>query len=142
MTMTASRESTSTHPKIRERREAVEDQKLRSRNRKLLFAAIVVLLALLAAASTQSPLLDVDEVRVIGASRTSADAVREAAAISTGQPLLGLDLGSAQDRLLQVPEIAAATARSRYGTRSTTAAPWENPPKKSSSTSRVCGASR
>lgn len=114
MTMTASRETAVTHPKIRERRAAVEDQKLRSRNRKLLAGVVVVLIALLAAAATQSPLLDVDEVRVIGAVRVTSDSVREIAAIETGEPLLGLDLRAAQERLEGEPAIASATATKEW----------------------------
>ena len=71
--MTTTVASAPTHPRISERRAAVRDQKLRSRNRKLSIAGLLVLAGLIAAAATQSPLLDVDEIRVIGAERNSAE---------------------------------------------------------------------
>ena len=88
MTATATASAALTHPRISERRAAVQDQQQRSRNRRVVAAGLVVLLALIAAASTQSVLLDVDEVRVIGAARHTPDSVRE---------LAGLDVPNLDD---------------------------------------------
>lgn len=97
----------STHPRFEARRAAIEDQSLQARRRKIIAFAAVVLLLLLAVAATQSPLLDVDEVRVIGADRLAADELRRVAALEPGDPILGLDTGAAEYRLEQLPEIAS-----------------------------------
>lgn len=107
MTATATAGATLTHPRIRQRRAAVQDENLRQRNRRLLVAGALVLAGLIAAASTQSPLLDVDEIRVIGAVRHSPEFVRELAELQTGEPLMGLDLAAVEERLVAVAGIAA-----------------------------------
>ncbi len=107
-------ESDSLHPRFRARRAEVEDQTNRSRKRKLIAFAIVLVVALLAAASTQSALFDVDEVRIVGATRSSPDALREVAGIELGTPVLGLDTSAAVERLLELPEVQTATASSTW----------------------------
>ena len=104
-----------THPRFRERLAEVEDQTIRSRNRKLLGIGAVVALLLLAAASTQSPLFDVDEVRIVGATRTTPDTLRDVAAIDLGTPILGLDTDAAEQRLLALPEVQTASASATWG---------------------------
>lgn len=106
---------TTPHPRIRERRAEVEDQTQRSRQRRLIALAVVVALIILAGAATQSPLLDVDEVRVVGAERTSADYLREVAGVDLGTPLLGLDTDAIEERLVVLPEVATVTAASTWG---------------------------
>lgn len=103
------------HPKFRERRAEVADQSLRSRNRKLVAVGAVVLALVLAAASTQSPLFDVDEVRIIGAEAATPDYLRAVAGIELGEPILGLDTDTAVDRLEALPEIATARATKSWG---------------------------
>lgn len=98
------------HPRFRERRAEVADQSLRSRNRKLFAAGAVVLALVLAAASTQSPLFDVDDVRIIGAQRAAPDDLRVIAGIELGEPILGLDTQAAVDRLEALPGVASARA--------------------------------
>lgn len=94
-----------THPRFRERRAEVEDQSLRSRNRKLAFAGVVVLLGLIGAAVTQSALLDVDEIAVIGTERLAPDEIRAVAGIELDEPILGLDTNAAKLRLLELTEV-------------------------------------
>jgi len=103
-----------THPRFRARRAEVEDQSLRSRNRKLIAGGAMILALLLLAASTQSALLDVDEVRVVGAERAEPDYLREVAAIEIGAPILGLDTDTAEERLSALPEIASAAATASW----------------------------
>ena len=105
---------TAPHPKISERRAEVEDQTQRSRQRKLIAIAAIVVLGLLAAASTQSSLLDVDEIRVVGATRTSTEYLRAAAGLELGTPVLGLDTDEIEERLLALPEVETVTASSNW----------------------------
>ena len=90
---------TTPHPKITERRAEVEDQSQRSRQRRLIALCCVLFVAiLLAGASTQSALLDVDEIRMVGA-RAGARRLpaRRLLGVALGTPLLGLDTGQIED---------------------------------------------
>ena len=103
------------HPKFRERRAEVEDQTQRSRHRKLIVLAGLIALGLLGWAATQSALLDVDEVRIVGAERTSAAYLRNVAGVELGTPVLGLDTNTIEERLALLPEVAAVTVASNWG---------------------------
>jgi hypothetical protein len=103
------------HPKFRERRAEVEDQTQRSRHRKLIVLAGLIALGLLGWAATQSALLDVDEVRIVGAERTSAEYLRDVAGVELGTPVLGLDANTIEERLALLPEVAAVTVASNWG---------------------------
>jgi cell division protein FtsQ len=98
------------HPRIRERLEAVEDEQIRRRVRKYIALGVLAFLVFLAFGITRSPLLDVDEVRVIGATTTGPNALRAVAGIEPGAPLVGLDLELAERRLLALPEVASVTS--------------------------------
>ena len=106
---------TTPHPKFRERRAEVEDQTQRSRHRKLIVLAGLIALGLLGWAATQSALLDVDEVRIVGAERTSAVYLRNVAGVELGTPVLGLDTNTIEERLALLPEVAAVTVASNWG---------------------------
>ena len=106
---------TTPHPKFRERRAEVEDQTQRSRQRKLIVLAGLIALGLLGWAATQSALLDVDEVRIVGAERTSAEYLRDVAGVELGTPVLGLDTNTIEERLALLPEVAAVTVASNWG---------------------------
>jgi len=54
-------------------------------------------------AVVQSPLLDVDEVEVIGVRRTGADQVLQAAGVEPGTALLGLDLSGPRRSIAALP---------------------------------------
>ncbi|HVF32163.1 MAG TPA: FtsQ-type POTRA domain-containing protein [Acidimicrobiales bacterium] len=69
-------------PRIRERRVAVRRDEGRRRLRLVLAAAGVVAAVALAYGVTRTPLLDVDEVRVVGAVRTTTDDVRLAGGLA------------------------------------------------------------
>ena len=103
------------HPKFRERRAEVEDQTQRSRQRRLIVLAGLISLGLLGWAATQSALLDVDEVRIVGAERTSAEYLRDVAGVELGTPVLGLDANTIEERLALLPEVAAVTVASNWG---------------------------
>lgn len=98
------------HPRIRERLEAVEDEQTRRRARRFMAAIALASLALLAFGVTRSPLLDVDEIRIIGATTTGPNALRAVAGIEPGTALVGLDLEAAERRLLALPEVASVTS--------------------------------
>ncbi len=103
-----------THPRFRERRAEVEDQSIRSRKRKLIAFAIVFTLALLTVAATQSELLDIDEIRIVGAEDVSVDYLRSVAGVELGTPVLGLDTGAVESRLRELPEIASVAASTSW----------------------------
>lgn len=103
------------HPRISERRALVEDSTRRRRNRNLLIVGGLILLALLIAASTQSALLDVDEVRVVGAQGIEPDEIRSVAAVELGTPVLGLDTDAAERRVRALPKVQQATVSSSWG---------------------------
>lgn len=94
-------------PRIRERRVAVRRDEGRRRLRVLIAAAGVVGAVGVAYGVTRSPLLDVDEVRVQGAVRTSADELRRAGGLD-GQPQLAdvdpVEVAVAVERLPWVQE--------------------------------------
>jgi len=105
---------TAPHPRFRERLAEVEDQSIRRRNRKLTIVGGIIVALVLAAASTQSPLFDVDEVRVIGAQNASPDFLRAVAGIELGEQLLGLETDIAVARLEALPEIESARASTSW----------------------------
>ena len=99
-----------THPKMRERRAAVEDAATRRRARRWVALGVLAILGVIGYGVTQSPLLDVDEVRVIGAARVGPNELRSVAGIEPGTPLVGLDLNAAVDRLQRLPSVASVEA--------------------------------
>ena len=105
---------TAPHPKISERRAEVEDQTQRSRTRRLMILTGLVVVVLLAFASTQSALLDVDEVRIVGAERVSTEYLRAAAGVELGTPILGLDTDEIEERLLLLPEVRTVSAATSW----------------------------
>ncbi len=96
-------------PRIQLRRDQVRADDVRRRRRR--FGAFVLLTALVVAAVgvTRSPMLDVDHVRTVGATRTGPDAVRAAARIEIGDPMVSIDLAAAEERIERLPWVAAAS---------------------------------
>ena len=76
--------------------------------------AVAVLLAI-GYGIAQSPLLDVDEVEVIGAQRTGEDRVLEAAGIDPGTPLLGLNLSGSRESIAALPWVDQVRAGRSWG---------------------------
>jgi len=95
-------------PRMRLRRIGVRRQAGRRRHRRvahLLGAAAAVVGAV---ALTRTALLDVDRVAVTGAERTGAEAVRRAARVEPGEPLVSVDTGAVADRVEALPWVATA----------------------------------
>jgi cell division protein FtsQ len=95
-------------PRIRARRIAVARDAGRRRLRRL--SVVAAMLSLLPAGwlISRSPLLDVDRIAVEGAARSGTEAVREAAGIADGAPLLEVDLGEVEARVEALPWVADA----------------------------------
>jgi cell division protein FtsQ len=77
-------------------------------------AAALVLVAGLSWLVAFSPVLGVRTVDVRGTSLLSADAVRSAARISRGTPLVRLDKARIRARVQALPEVAAATVHTSF----------------------------
>lgn len=85
-----------------------EEQRRRTLRRGGLTALLVGPPALLAAAAF-SPVADVDAVEVSGTKRLAADAVRAAAEVGDGDPLLTVDTDAVRRRVAAVPGVKSAT---------------------------------
>jgi cell division protein FtsQ len=86
-------------PRMRSRRIAVLRGAGRRRLRRVTLVLAVLALGVAAAAATQSPLLDVDQVTVAGTGHTPEQAVRRAAGIRTGDALVAVDPGAVARRV-------------------------------------------
>ncbi len=98
-------------PRMRER--WVTARRAEGRRRLRALAALVSAASLLGIAYlvVRSPLLGVDTIQVRGSQRTPVDAVRGAAHISDGEPLLFLDTQAVARRIEALPGIAHASVR-------------------------------
>ena len=99
-------------PRIEARR---NDVRSRRRLRVWITAGIAVVLAAAAFGISQSPLLDVDEIEVIGAPRTGADQILEAAGVEAGAPLLGLDLSGPRKSIAALPWVDQVRSSRTWG---------------------------
>lgn len=95
-------------PRIRARRIEVRRDQGRRRLQRLVDVGVLATVALGFAAALWSPLLDVDEVRVDGATRSGQQAVLDHAGISVGDRLAGLDLHTAGERVAALPWVQEA----------------------------------
>jgi cell division protein FtsQ len=77
-------------------------------------AFAVVALGALAYLLARSSLFGVDTVRVRGATTTGAAAVRRAAAIEPGEPVLFVDEGAVARRVERVPSVASARVDAQF----------------------------
>lgn len=91
-----------TDPRFSRRRRAVEREQ---RRRLILRASAVGLVAVLLWAAFFSPLLRVNEVKVVGAHRTQPDEVLAAAALGADENLLLLSTAEVADRVRELPWI-------------------------------------
>ncbi len=91
------------HPRIRARRVAVARDVGRRRRRRLNVVLAVICLGVWTLVGLRSSLLDVDRVQVTGADRTAPDAVRAAAGIAPGEPMVGLDVDAGTDAVAALP---------------------------------------
>jgi cell division septal protein FtsQ len=104
-------------PRIVARRIAVKRDEGRRRLRRVGWAALAVALLAGAALATRTPLLDVDHVRVEGASRVAIGEVLEAAATAgaePGDPLVGLSEASVARAVEALPGVADASVERRW----------------------------
>lgn len=99
-------------PRIEARRNDIHS---RRRLRVWIAVGLVAVLVAIGFGTTQSPLLDVDEVEVIGAPRTGVDQVLEAAGIELGTPLLGLDLSGPRKSIAALPWVDQVRASRTWG---------------------------
>jgi cell division protein FtsQ len=94
--------------RIRARRIAVLRDAGRKRLRRMAVAGSVLALVALGWLTTRSPLLDVDHIEVNGAIRTSADEIRDASGVDSGDPLVEVDGGAVAERIEALPWVDAA----------------------------------
>ncbi len=99
-------------PRIEARR---HDIRSRRRLRMWISAGTIVVVLAIGFGITQSPLLDVDEIEVIGARHTGAARVLEAAGIDLGAPLLGLDLSGPRRSIAALPWVDQVRSSRRWG---------------------------
>lgn len=104
-------------PRIRARRVAVARDAGRRRLHRLAVVGGVLGLAAAGLAMTWSPVVDVEDLSVVGEGHTSAEAITEAAGVGVGDSLVWLDTGRAERAVEALPWIADATVeRSWDGT--------------------------
>lgn len=96
-------------PRMAQRRDDVRASAARRRRRRLLALVVVTVVVLAAVGVTRSPLLDVDHVRAVGATRSGPDAARAAASVEIGDPMTSIDLSGAERRIERLPWVADAT---------------------------------
>ncbi len=96
-------------PRMRERWVAQRREQGQRRLRLLVAVVVTVSVLVLAYVIARSPLLGAHTVRVEGATKTPATAVRAAAGISDGEPLLFLDTGAIVRRVERLPYVATAS---------------------------------
>jgi cell division protein FtsQ len=101
-------------PRMRSRRIEVQRDAGRRRLRRVL-AVVGTLTALAAAyALTQSPVLDVDHVRVTGGEHTDAAAVTLTSGVGRGAAMISLDTGAVARRVEELPWVRTARVERRW----------------------------
>jgi cell division protein FtsQ len=106
--------STGMDPRFRARRAAVRRGEGRRRLRRLIGMIVVAVLIGVAYLVTRSPLLDVDQVRVVGADRSGVDAVRAVAGIEEGSPMTDAPISQAHDRITALPWVQSVEVERRW----------------------------
>lgn len=101
-------------PRIRARREEVAAEEGRRRSARALVVGAVLTVVVMAAASTRTPLLDVDEIAVLGANHTVVDNVHAVSGIGEGDPLTDIDLGAARESIAALPWVDTVTSVRRW----------------------------
>lgn len=98
-------------PRIRERRIEVIREAGRRRLRITLVVASAIIVIGLAYLTVESPLLDVDRVRVSGNQRETAAQIRAASQVHKGDALLFVDTGAVARRVERLPWVEHARVR-------------------------------
>jgi cell division protein FtsQ len=104
-------------PRVAARRVAVTREAGRRRLHRLLWALGAITIAAAGTGAVLSPLLDVNQIAVVGVEGAHADEVIAAAGVNTGEALLLTDTGAVVDRVEALPWVAEVTvARQLPGT--------------------------
>lgn len=98
-------------PRIRGRRTAVRREEGRHRLRMVAAMSALVVAGAGGWGATRSRLLDVDRIRVAGASKVSPDQVWAASGLRRGQPLIDVDTAAVTAAVERLPWVQKATAR-------------------------------
>lgn len=101
-------------PRLRARRIAVRRDEGRRRLRRVVVAGVLAAVLVLGAAATQSPLLDVDRITVVGAQHVSVDAVRAATSVHVHRPMTSVDLARARAGVLALPWVQSVSVRREW----------------------------
>lgn len=101
-------------PRMRSRRIAVQRDQGRRRLKRFAVALAIIAVLVAALVATQTPLLDVDRVRVDGVTHSDAAEVRRLARIERGDTMVGVDVGRAAARIEGLPWVAQATLARRW----------------------------
>lgn len=97
--------------RLKARRDGVARARLRRRRRVTASLAVVVLVAMAAAGIAMSPLAEITEVRVTGVDGERLRQARAAADVHLGENMLGVNLGTAEGRVEQLPWVHSAAVR-------------------------------
>lgn len=106
--------TTAAHPRIRARRIEVQRDEGRRRLRRLVVAGVVVGTLAALWGLSMTPLLDVDHIRVTGATSTGPEAVAAATGIELGDALVTTPLGAAADRVARLPWVETVDVSRRW----------------------------
>jgi len=98
-------------PRMRSRRIAVRRDAGRRRLRLVTLVLALAAAAVGALVLTQSPVLDIDRVRVSGTGHTAPDEVIRASGVRTGEPMVGVDPGDVRRRVGELPWVDEVTVR-------------------------------
>ena len=101
-------DSAAVDPRFRERRIAVRKDAGRRRLKRLVLLAAAAAVALAGVVVLRSPVLDVDEITVVGAGHLTADDIRAASGVDQGAPILLADTGAAVAAVEALPWVASA----------------------------------
>jgi cell division protein FtsQ len=99
MTATSSRGAAPMDERMRARRRRVRHEQARRRRRYVLSVLALVSITALGAVVVRSPLFELTDIRVTGASGDRAEAVRQASGLQHGENLLFADLDGARERV-------------------------------------------
>jgi len=96
-------------PRIRARRIEVRRHEGRRRLRRLTWFLVALALLVVAYGVTRTPLLAVHQIDISGNHNTSTAAIRQAAGIKAGAPMVDLSASAAASRIERLPWVASAT---------------------------------
>ncbi|CAN5852475.1 hypothetical protein BH24ACT3_BH24ACT3_04830 [soil metagenome] len=101
-------------PRMRARRIEVRRHAGRRRRRRLVALAGVAIVGATAGGLTQTPLLDVDRVRVDDTAHQRTEDVLDQVGVAPGEAMIGIDEGAAERRLRSLPWVADAEVRRNW----------------------------